>query len=58
MTSQIIIAIIGGIVGLLYGAGRVRGFNGLIRFIIGALGGFLGIWFFAGVLGLVVISPP
>lgn len=52
-TSLIIIAIIGGIIGLIYGSGPERRIHPLVRFIIGALGGLLGVWFFGGVLGLV-----
>lgn len=56
--AWIIAAIIGAIIGLLYGSGIDAGrrFYSLINFLIGAAGGVLGVWFFFRVLGLASVS--
>lgn len=56
--AWIIAAIIGGIIGLLYGSGIAadRRLYALLNFIIGAVGGILGIWFFFLVLKLASTS--
>lgn len=54
----LIVAIIGGIMGLLFGLGVSveRRMNWLLNILFGIVGGLLGVWFFFSVLGLSAAS--
>lgn len=56
--SWIIVAIIGAIVGWLasYAMSPDKRTNLALNIIVGAIGALLGVWFFAGVLGLITAS--
>lgn len=57
--AWIVAAIIGGIIGLIYGMGISvdRRLYSLSNFIIGAIGGVFGIWLFVLVFGLMTLNP-
>lgn len=56
--TWLLIAIIGAIIGWLtgYAMSPDRRMNVLLNLIVGAVGAMLGVWFFAGVLGLMTAS--
>lgn len=54
----LIAAIVGGIIGLIYGFGvsTDRRLNTFLNILLGIVGGILGIWFFFSVLGIATAS--